>query len=410
MRLTYVQAEGFRGFRGRVRVDIPPGFAVIVGPNGVGKSSLCDAVEFALTGTIRGTSAHSERREHIEDYLWWRGARGSDAIDHHVEIGFVLPEGEHVTVRRTAAELIVDPQVSLEKLIVKPGSVLDNPLRHLCQTAILRDEDITALSIDLGETHRFAFVRDALGASDFRVFSRRAGQLKDHVRRHYDSARAERDRHQARIVELTTRLSEAKVQAAEGQGLSDAEAILTEHLDAPAVDAADLLAKAQRSVAGRRQRLDGLRRIYRPLADISSRLQEVMTPEHLEAVGRLESSLEALLAVAETAAAESAKSQAELKDIQATAPQLVSFAQLVEYGAQLGLRDGACPLCGATQTDEEFGEHLNHLRETLAAADARLADLSKEDGDAGRRLTEATRSVEQRPRGSWLALEQLKKY
>ena len=73
MKLAYVQAEGFRGFRRRIRVEMPPGFAIIVGPNGVGKSSICDAVEFALTGTIRGTSAHSERREHIADYIWWRG-------------------------------------------------------------------------------------------------------------------------------------------------------------------------------------------------------------------------------------------------------------------------------------------------------------------------------------------------
>ena len=395
MKLAYVEVEGFRGFRGRVRVDIPPGFAIIVGPNGVGKSSLCDAVEFAFTGTIRATSAHSERGEHIQDYLWWRGAQSSDAIDHHVEIGLILPDGDRLTVRRTATELKVSPQASLEELIVNPGSILDNPLRHLCQTAILRDEDITTLSVDLGETRRFDFVRDVLGASDYRLFSRRANQVKEHLQRHHHSAQAERDQQQARIVELTARLSEARARAAEGQGLADAEAILTAHLDAPADDATDLLAKAERSVADRRQRLDGLRRIYKQIAEVSSRLQEITTPEHLELVGRLESSLQTVLADADTAAAESTKIQAELKDIQATAPRLASIAQLVEHGGQLGLRDGACPLCGATQTEEDFDKHVGHLRETLAAVDVRLAVLSRDNNVASRRLTEATGRVEQ---------------
>ncbi len=52
MRLDYLELCGFRGFRERQRVDFGPGFTVICGRNGVGKSTLCDAVEFALTGQI----------------------------------------------------------------------------------------------------------------------------------------------------------------------------------------------------------------------------------------------------------------------------------------------------------------------------------------------------------------------
>ena len=395
MRLAYVQAEGFRGFRGRVRVDIPPGFAVVVGPNGVGKSSLCDAVEFAFTGTIRGASAHSERRERIEDYLWWRGTAASDVINRHVEVGLILPEGGRLTVRRTATKLTVNPHCSLDTLIVKPGLLIDNPMQRLCQTAILRDEDITTLSVDLGETHRFEFVRDALGASDFRTFSRRANQLKDRLSRHHSTAWAERDRHQARIVELTTRLSEARARAVEGQALAHAEAILKEHLDTPAVDATDLLAKAQAALAARRQRLDALRRSYKPVVDISSHLQEFTTQQHLELTSRLESSLNTALAAAQAAAERSTKCRADWERARATSPPLDSFAQLIEHGRQVGLRDGACPLCGTPQTAEGFDRHLSRLVETLTATDARLAALSRENGDATRRLTEATKEIEE---------------
>jgi DNA repair exonuclease SbcCD ATPase subunit len=50
MRLDYVEVCGFRGFREKVRVDFGAGFTVITGRNGVGKSTLCDAVEFAILG------------------------------------------------------------------------------------------------------------------------------------------------------------------------------------------------------------------------------------------------------------------------------------------------------------------------------------------------------------------------
>ena len=47
MILEFVELCGFRGFRDKVRVDFGRGFTVITGRNGVGKSTLCDAVEFA---------------------------------------------------------------------------------------------------------------------------------------------------------------------------------------------------------------------------------------------------------------------------------------------------------------------------------------------------------------------------
>ena len=52
MKLDFVEVCGFRGFRDKLRVTFGSGFTVITGRNGVGKSTLFDAVEYALTGTI----------------------------------------------------------------------------------------------------------------------------------------------------------------------------------------------------------------------------------------------------------------------------------------------------------------------------------------------------------------------
>jgi chromosome segregation protein len=51
MKLVHVEASGFRGYRKPVRIDFASGFTIVDGRNGVGKSTIFDAVEFALTGS-----------------------------------------------------------------------------------------------------------------------------------------------------------------------------------------------------------------------------------------------------------------------------------------------------------------------------------------------------------------------
>ena len=52
MRLQSVVIEGFRGFVDRVEIDLAANVIIIYGPNGVGKTSLLDAVLWAITGRI----------------------------------------------------------------------------------------------------------------------------------------------------------------------------------------------------------------------------------------------------------------------------------------------------------------------------------------------------------------------
>jgi len=52
MKLEFVEVCGFRGYAAPVRFQFGSAYTVLDGRNGAGKSSLFDAVEFALTGTI----------------------------------------------------------------------------------------------------------------------------------------------------------------------------------------------------------------------------------------------------------------------------------------------------------------------------------------------------------------------
>jgi len=62
VKLAYVDLCGFRGYRKRLRIDFGESFTVIEGRNGTGKSTIFDAVEFALTGTIGKYGCRGDHR------------------------------------------------------------------------------------------------------------------------------------------------------------------------------------------------------------------------------------------------------------------------------------------------------------------------------------------------------------
>ena len=395
MKLAYVQAEGFRGFRNCTRVDLPPGFAVIVGPNGSGKSTVCDAVEFALTGSIRGASDHSERGESIEDYVWWRRPDGAErAAGRHVELGLVLDDGGTIRVRRTPRELVVEPRTSLVGLFVEEGTVLEDPLAQLCQTAILRDEDITRLSVDLKERPRFAFVRDALGTSDFEGFQRRAADVSKYLGKYSEDVEAECNKYRARIAALTSRLSEERAMAGRAADVVKAEGVLRESVESAAGGTGELVQLAERHLVSGRRRDEELGRLYVEAKRVVSGLMGVETEEYAAAVEEAELRVREAEAAAEGASEELGRRERELEGPQAKAPRAVLRAQLVESGAELGLEAGTCPLCGAAHGEEDFVARLEAVQRELAGQSARVGELSRKRRAAIQRVADARAWVE----------------
>ena len=154
-----------------------------------------------------------------------------------------------------------------------------------------------------------------------------------------------------------------------------------------------MFAKSQRAVAIDRQRVDGLRRAYTHVTEIASQLAQLATPQHLKEIDELESALRVAEATAKEANAEGKRLLEEVCNAQAQSPRNVSLAQLVEHGGRLGLQNGECPLCGASQLEDHFIKHLEILRATLNATDSRLAALSRESADTTQRAYEAISRV-----------------
>src|SRR5579871_6263658 len=99
MRLDFIEVCGFRGFRDKLRINFGRGFTVITGRNGVGKSTIFDAVEFAVTGSIDKYSVEKAAKESLKDYLWWRGE--GTPKSHYVTASFIADDGKPFTITRT---------------------------------------------------------------------------------------------------------------------------------------------------------------------------------------------------------------------------------------------------------------------------------------------------------------------
>lgn len=176
MKLSYIELCGFRGFKEKVHIECGAGFTIVSGRNGVGKSTLCDAVEFALTGSIDKYKVEKAARESFDDYLWWRGEGA--ASKHFVKVSFTSGEGDGFSITRTR-ETGPDKTVLEIESALCTGALPENALRQLCKTSIIRDEWIAALSLDMSETERFDLVRSALGPTEGADYAVKAKKVID---------------------------------------------------------------------------------------------------------------------------------------------------------------------------------------------------------------------------------------
>jgi DNA repair ATPase RecN len=176
VKLAYVDLCGFRGYQRQLRIEFPDGFTVIDGRNGVGKSTIFDAIEFGLTGMITKYGDATADRETIADYIWWTG-EGPPPDERYVEVGF--HDGNDILrVRRTQLSK-ADPSAmnAVMQRLCDVATMPKSPLKQLCAASIIRDEHIASLSLDLKEADRYALLCDAIGATDADVWIERGSRL-----------------------------------------------------------------------------------------------------------------------------------------------------------------------------------------------------------------------------------------
>lgn len=161
MKLAFIEVAGFRGFKDKTRLDLPGGFVVLTGRNGVGKSTVLDAVDFVLTGTINKYSVRGAKGGGLDDHIWWVGEGTPES--QYVSVGFVDGNGKEFMATRSR-ERGLDMQANdIARLLCVGESTAQAWPEILMQTTLIRDETIAALSLDLPEQARAAAVRAAIG-------------------------------------------------------------------------------------------------------------------------------------------------------------------------------------------------------------------------------------------------------
>ncbi len=380
MKLDYVEVCGFRGFRDKVRIDFGGGFTVITGRNGVGKSTLCDAVEFAITGLIEKYAIERAAKESLADYLWWRGAGKPKA--YYVTAAFMRDDGERFTITRTR-ESGADRSPQEIQAALCNAHAPDDALRQLTRTSIIRDEWIAALSLDLSETERFDLVRSALGAVEGSEAAAKAREVVTAADAAHTRNEATYEAARTKLGERLTQQSEIQATLSRSGDVSSALATVASYLpDAPT----DLGARLE---AARSALVDGRARAARIAAAVEAG-RELLTLHRTFNAPHAAAARESAMAARETAREKKDDAVAAVEGAEALLAAeedadtvAASLAILVEHGERLGVHDEHCPLCAAQRSSAEFAAGLE-------AARRRISRLASGVQDARRRLAAAS--------------------
>lgn len=390
MKLEYIEVCGFRGFRNVERFNFGAGFTVISGRNGVGKSTVCDAIEFALTGEIGKYSVESAAKESVKDYIWWRGEQAPES--YYVRAAFTDAKDELFIITRTR-EGGADKSEDEIAAVLCQGATPEDPLRQLAKTSILRDEWIAALSLDLTETKRFDLVSAALGATEDRELSSKAKAVVAATEER--ARRAEKSYEDARLSlsSALTDLSEAAGLAEQNRDVTAAMKLLHSIVDSQSSDEiAAQIYQAKRQLRDRRQRLGFMGEAIFQGREIEAWRAEYDSPSANAERAELASKRER--AGSERDEANSALTRAtERFEIESRASDIAkSLSALVEHGERLGTDAGHCPLCAAARSNleyesglslakeriEQLAEGVNAAQIALSAARATFASASAE--------------------------------
>lgn len=363
MKLAYVEVSGFRGYQKTVRVNFGEQFTIIDGRNGVGKSTIFDAIEYGITGSLDNKyNIRKAAGETIDNYLWWAG-HGSSPAQRYVEIGFRGASGD-LRIRR---EQLASPDpASLKKLedgLCDPVLAPSSPLVQLCTSTIIRDEQITNLSLDMTESERYSLLRDALGANDSESWIARAAALVSAAKSRTSVAQSEVKEANGEVAAAARRLDEVRASLATDAAIADASSRLRAFLDTEAPPD-QLVAPARERIASLRSRAEALESLLSGWSDV-------------DAAAKREAAIRAQLDGAQEQrklANEALRAASEAIDLNLSSSLALhaqDLADLITLGRRIGLHDNRCPLCSKGQSHAEFEVGLRQAEERAISLNER---------------------------------------
>lgn len=378
MIIDFVEMAGFRGFREPLRIDFSRGFTVISGRNGVGKSTICDAIEFALTGEITKYRVEKSDNESLLDYVWWRG--NGEAKEHYVSVGFISEDNERFSLTRSRKDGLTMPIEDLEKRLCIPEIGPLRPLEKLCRTALVRDEWIAAQSLDLKETERFDLVSMALGELGNEDYHQRVQDVVRVAQAEMIRASAEHSEARDELSRALAHQSQLQAQAQRAQDVSPALETISKYLTDLPRDLTGVMELVRAEIGKFQEKIAIFLELQDEFEAIQAEEKEVSSAEFQEQkVILLDDVLEREAAFVDLEAElENAKEKLAVEE--ENNELVAALIKIIEGGEKHGLHSGHCPLCDAARSEREF---LNGL-----------ASAKKRAGEFGEKLSLARQGVQ----------------
>lgn len=336
-------------------------------------------MDFALTGTINKFTVSKARGGGLSDHIWWIGE--GRAAEHHVSVGFVDEAGSRFVVTRTRDGSANTPLGEAIARLSSSVGKADSSLDALMQTTLIRDELISALSLDLPEQARFAAVRSAIGAIAGPDHAERTNAVLSEARVSLTTEQTRSRGIQDEIGRGLGRLTDARTEAGRSSDLAEALRLI----DATVPEVAGR-PRAESARAYLADRKSALARLTLARANASAIAQEAAFLAS-DAYRDARADAEAVLQRAEAAVAATLQKLAlaerlieaeKLADVYAA-----HLAALVEHGTALGTEQEHCPLCDAVRSDAEFAAAIARTRARLVGRGDRLA-VALENGRSAR--------------------------
>ncbi len=397
MKLHSLTICGFRGFREELKVDFASGFTIITGRNGVGKSTICDAIEFVITGKIDKYKIEKSAQETFEDYLWWRG--DGTPKSHYVTLEFINEEGEISTFTRYRAKGLSVELDSIEKLLCQSKTKPSEALHQLCRTTIIRDELIAAYSLDLNETDRFDLVRSALGAIDGPDYSSRAKNVLAASDKAFKEAEKSYENTRLRLNDALTKLTQIRDSALKSGDAMDALKALQKHIPEIPDDINKAIKIAKQSYKNKKMLLNGMGELLNEARTIQELRSSFDTQK--KQLSKIQPDIETFKASQKAINDKLIEAHKNLKtECQADA-MAAALSSLIQHGEHVGLDDGHCPLCRAERSIDEFSAGLDAARTRLhqlggkvETAQGIVNKLTKQLSDNAEKLSKYESEVE----------------
>ncbi len=356
MKLRFLELCGFRGFQKTIRIDFSKNFTIIDGRNGSGKSTVFDAVEFALTGTISKYQEAKAAQESVDNYLWWHG-EGDVPDNRYVKIGFVDADGIH-TIKRTPFGVQNGEISVVHSRLVDRDFAPEEAIPQLCRSTIIRDEHIARYSLDLKETERFNLVHDAIGAVDAEQWKIRASQLLHRAQQNRKALQQELQLARDDFIKAVKRFDEVQALEVSSAFVEESVLRLQSMLDSGA-KGRKLTEMAMTRLIDIETSIEGVEKLLSEFSAVEETRNALMELEDRIVKSRDDWKAAKKQLQDEMKKRNSVQLSTDLSE------QAREFSSLANLGKAIGRRNGHCPLCASQVGESQFESGIH---EALAFA------------------------------------------